>query len=494
MELHENIKEILTQYGLTLLKNNTLVNFMSDSNCFNEFRPAKQALKSILSKYGEEIYNLKINNSVYENRFNQMKHDFHQTSGVQLELVDYLYDSIAFSINWNNDVINSLNILRRSSLNNVNAPINNNKFLFYATLYHHFGINITSIMGKKGDCETYLYPDPWGSKEIRHPFKEPADKNWKQYFSANQTMQYIQRINWDSASGIGAVIGYNGLRALDFDNITMMDQCGGERSERLDRYVEKLLSILGLPSDYQWVVLSGSGLGIHIIFRTEDLNDFSCSSVGFIPNKTTKINHEDFERVELRWQDHLVLPPSRSINYYTLYEEDPDTYIRFPQLLSYNFYFGSFPNTPPQFISIDNLNNILNYLAAEVETVTYVQGARILGLSKRTTNIDSWFGQREIFRGTHDWCKSCKSNGNEEYIIYLLRNQTVDNGYLEKAVQLLKDSDSSICHYNLSSLIANNVIIGTKDEAINHYNHAKANPDIASEDLEFLASKISEMS
>lgn len=475
MEIHIALKEILKEFGIKLLLDNHLVNFLADKSCFQEFRSAKKAIKEILQKYGDNIYELKSHNLPYKNEIAQYKLEFYKATGFQKELVSYLFDCISYSLDWDNDISNSLLKLRNTNLSSIPQRARDNKLLFYANLYHYFGINITGIFGKESDLPTYLYRNPWGSNEIRHPFKEPGDPNWKNFFSEQQTINYIQNINWNEASGIGAVIGYNGLRALDFDNLDILDNYGGGKSEKLDRYISMILKILELPKDYQWVTLSGSGRGIHVIFRTSEIDDFKCDSVGFLPNKKIKAEKQGFERVELRWKDHLVLPPSKSINYYN------ENLAYFPELWHYHFYFNDFPNYPPKTVEIDKLNNLLNYLTAEIDMITFIGSAKIIGHVKNTTEIDSWGGDHVRFHATQKWAELCKSTVCEEYISYLLGNKNTRQDNINEAIEILNNSNTSIAHYNYSSLIANRILPGSKQNAIYHYNEAAKDTNLKDE-------------
>lgn len=162
-----------------------------------------------------------------------------------------------------------------------------------AGYYHQLGMNITCIRGSKDSDSSY---------------KAPVNLDWEDYFSCPQTSEYILAQDWDNATGIGLVLGYGGYRALDIDDISSeiiygTETINGTKKTLLNEFISDCLSMLKLPSNYPWVVISGSGKGIHIIFKTKDLNGFICKSWAFSPIKED--NTKKFKIFELRWRDSM---------------------------------------------------------------------------------------------------------------------------------------------------------------------------------------------
>ena len=486
MDIHIAVKEILAQYGLELIRDSKLVNYLADVNCFAEFHSAKNILKELLTSYGENIFSIKIHNEPYELELIKYRSEFSKAHGYQIEIINYLFDSISYGLSWENNADYSLKKLRNTHSYSEKTSKSNNRLRFFANLYHYFGINVTCIKGKPEDKVTYLYDDPVTGVELRHPFKEPSDSNWKSFFDEEQDVDYISDQDWEEASGIGAVIGYNGLRALDFDDVYFLNP-NHRNLEIFGLYVNKVLDLLNLPSDYQWVVKSGSGCGFHIIFKTKEISDLGCDSVGFVPSEKSIKECGRFARMELRWKDHLVLPPSKSIGYYD------DDLLYFPECQWYTFYHGNFPNYAPKEVEIGNLNNLLNYFSSVISKVSYVGTAPIIGNKKLTTNIDSWGGNHIQFKATENWAKACQSNDNEEYVTYLLKDSYKKPDNLQKAVEILRRYNSAISHYNLASLIANNKIEGTKSEAMTHFSIAQQCKDIDVEAIDLLKRDVERM-
>ena len=163
---------------------------------------------------------------------------------------------------------------------------NDVSLLLYANYFYNFGFNVTCIKEKKN-----LY-----NSNHHDLLKAPCHK-WNHFNSERQKIETLRRYDWPNGSGLGVVLGYNKLRALDIDD------CGDIN------IFSDFLNILGLPQDYKWVVQSGSQRGGHILFYCEE-HKYNTSDNKI---KAFKPNNEYiglFKQIELRWKNHLVLPPS----------------------------------------------------------------------------------------------------------------------------------------------------------------------------------------
>lgn len=78
---------------------------------------------------------------------------------------------------------------------------------------------------------------------------------WDKWQTEKQTVDDIYNMDWTNATGIGGVMGINAIRCFDIDGI--------ENPE----LIKMMLTDLGLPETYNWVIQSGSGSGYHIYFR-----------------------------------------------------------------------------------------------------------------------------------------------------------------------------------------------------------------------------------
>lgn len=198
-----------------------------------------------------------------------------------------------------------------------------NLFL-YANYYHRLGFNITHIV-----------PDINKKRNTnKNPYKSSTNDRTHLRFQ-RQEFSEIESFNWNDALGIGTELGFNGLRALDFDN------------SNDEFFISWVLDCLELPSNYEWVIQSGSKNGFHILFYSDNHN-FPVQRdriKAFNPNSA---NSEYFKRVELRWTKHLVLPPSqhKSGN-------------------KYDFSFCDLPLSKPKTVSISLIEKCLKEICYE---------------------------------------------------------------------------------------------------------------------------------
>lgn len=316
----------------------------------------------------------------------------------------------------------------------------NTDLLLYANYYHNLGMNITHLSGNHNKS-----------------YKEPTDQQWQEYITKKQNIEYLNAQQWDEATGLGIVLGYNQYRAIDVDDFFYKPLIADEeyeimgliREDQLWEFIQTCLELLKLPNDYSWVVKSGSGHGCHIIIKVEDIQNFDVSAVPYAPNsKHTSTNDNNFvdwasfRRMELRWKDHLVLPPSihKTGN-------------------KYEFYHKNLPNYAPIEVSIENLNNLLNYYCGEEEYSNYNYNDKKLYLTrlkKQMANHDSWIFRLgyETIEDNLNWLLKCNSSEalNSLGIAYVLgKGVQVDN---KKAKSYFELSNNSHAHFNLANLIA----------------------------------------
>ena len=106
------------------------------------------------------------------------------------------------------------------------------------------------------------------------PMKTP-DHPWEHYIYRRQTEEELSLLNWGWARGLGTAIGFNKLRVIDVDNCAFSD----EIKDITDETIKRFLMRLGLPSNYEWVIESGSKKGFHILFYAEDYNELFNSKI-----------------------------------------------------------------------------------------------------------------------------------------------------------------------------------------------------------------------
>jgi len=159
-------------------------------------------------------------------------------------------------------------------------------FQLRAFEYHQLGFNVTCIKDERTEFSN------------RYDVYKSPSHEWMNFEKSRQNYQDLVSYDWENAIGVGVVLGYNNLRALDIDNCSDWE------------FIEMVLDQLGLPPDYEWVVKSGSHNGYHILFYADE-HSFPLKNMRVIRAYRSNVYYYDvFDKIELRWSKHLVLPPS----------------------------------------------------------------------------------------------------------------------------------------------------------------------------------------
>lgn len=310
-----------------------------------------------------------------------------------------------------------------------------------AGFYHSLGMNLTCLKGNVNDPKSY---------------KDPVDKDWELYFSKPQSIEYVLGQDWENASGIGLILGFNEYRAIDIDNIRSgLAQYFGSDLDYyypLGDFIKDCLSILKLPPDYEWVVESGSGQGLHIIFKAKDIPGFECRSWAFGPSPYDDF-HQDFECFELRWKDHLVLSPSKHTSGNR-----------------YSYVWTDFPSSIPKYVEIDDINNFINEFSLRAKKSSYTYGNKKTPgkyiYYKRGRDIGGSWGS--FFCDVEDnyfWLKECHSSKAllQLGVCYMMGRGDAKTDFV-KAAECYKKSNIPEAFYNLAYLMSVGAISTTKAE------------------------------
>ena len=225
-----------------------------------------------------------------------------------------------------------------------------NRLLTMATYYHAMGMDLSIIQGHGDDNKSYKNPG------ICDPFPVSG-------FLNNQSNGVSSLFNqsWRIATGIGVCLGHNHIRAIDVDwidyncQVLSVDENGNQYFDRIGGVLTKVLEELGLPTDYPWVVISGSEIGFHVLFETNDIDD-DINSISFTPNDDycSDWYGPHFKRMELHWNGHLVLPPS-------IHNSGSE----------YTFRHRRLPSIAPTNICLSKLNDMINHFCAQGVFTTY---------------------------------------------------------------------------------------------------------------------------
>lgn len=286
---------------------------------------------------------------------------------------------------------------------------------FMSMYYRQFGMNITQM------------------RDNGH--KEPTDISWKNYIDQPQPLEYLLSMDWNKSYGIGIVLGYNNYRAIDVDyvDINLLDNLYGE-GKGLDRFIDDVLDFLDLPSNYPWVIYSGSGVGFHIIFKTREK----------VENRSLGSNNQFafFQRIELRSTEHLVLPPSLHISG-----------------LMYRFREDRLPSVSPNEIQICSLDNMLEHYCSEliITDLTYkeqtIQIAQFLKLESGSSSCN-WETSDTYNEDSIKWLEDSNTDENKNTLAirYLLQKDVPFDDV--KVKSLLSESHTPTAIFNLLSLCA----------------------------------------
>lgn len=99
MELHQALKDIISQRGKGLLENPQIINYLLDYRCFVDKPATKLILRDIInSGYAGEILCIDTNAPAWQTKFKHYVHEFIDSCGYKEELATYVFESIAFAL------------------------------------------------------------------------------------------------------------------------------------------------------------------------------------------------------------------------------------------------------------------------------------------------------------------------------------------------------------------------------------------------------------
>lgn len=161
--------------------------------------------------------------------------------------------------------------------------------------YKSFAENYYNL-GLKPTCISYL-KTKYNVPE-QNPDKSPCH-SWRRWQIRSPSKKEVLDLPWNFANGIGTVLGFTN-RCIDIDNCTD------------ENVLQEALNILGLPEKYEWVVKTPNGFHIHLTSHSSlpfiSNKELSEGVLSLIPNELYK---NKLTRIELRWGNHLVLPPTK---------------------------------------------------------------------------------------------------------------------------------------------------------------------------------------
>lgn len=222
----------------------------------------------------------------------------------------------------------------------------------WANYYYNMGFNVTHIIPLLNEGKA------------KNVFKSPTNDRHK-LKNLRQSLEEMNSFDWEMSTGVGVVLGFNKLRAIDFDfSRWNRDVIPNKRNQ----IINLCLQNLHLPTSYEWVILTPNG-GFHILFFSGHHNIPVKENLtrAFTPNvkyyhycDEYHISAYHFKQIELRWDKHLVLPPSTVETIIHQETENRSFQTPFKELSNYEFYFKNIPKNPPLEIAANNIQNLLN--------------------------------------------------------------------------------------------------------------------------------------
>lgn len=198
----------------------------------------------------------------------------------------------------------------------------------FASYYYNLGFNVSCIHGEK-------------TNHNKPPYSKNPYHEWEHLKTTRQQLSDTLNYDWESAIGIGAILGHNNIRAID--------GCSSKE------FLAEVLILLSLPTNYEWVVQSGSKNGFHIYFQSPS-NEFFPNDGKVKAYKPDSQFENVFRKMEFRFYNHIILPPSIHSN-----------------SNKYTFLNVEIPLKEPRKLSISNIFKLIENVANLKSKSTYVE-------------------------------------------------------------------------------------------------------------------------
>lgn len=106
MELHKAIKEIVASKGADMITNAQIINYLLDYQAFKDKPATKLILRDIIDLgYSKRVVAIDSKDYNWHSKFLQLKQEFINNCGYKDDLTLYVFDSIAYGLSWQDDVI-----------------------------------------------------------------------------------------------------------------------------------------------------------------------------------------------------------------------------------------------------------------------------------------------------------------------------------------------------------------------------------------------------
>lgn len=320
-----------------------------------------------------------------------------------------------------------------------------------------------------------------GNDDIKDSYKKPQE-----------IINNIGQI-WDKHTGIGVYLGNNNdYRAIDIDDFQILIRENSDSDyQKLYNlansfFINKCMTILGLPEDYEWIIRTPHGWHIVISAPSFGFEQVSYNAKKELMPNIISGNIIHFSSIELLWKGFLVMPPSQYGNYN-----------------SYSFY-NQYPKNSPIRVGAAQLLEFICTFCGEYQYITDLN----------TYNLIPIIGNAHLFphyefkcgNGSMDYENDDESNNiikNEQFLkmcrnplgfnmlgFYLVNNDLnkiykVDQG-LDSAIKCFRMANDGWGHYNLACLMAIGAMDGGIKEFYKHIELSIGFPNEYKEQLKIL--------
>ena len=181
------------------------------------------------------------------------------------------------------------------------------------------------------------------------PYEERHDSFYKDWKSIRTDVDYqniFNQINWNNKEGIELITGKKGSMVVSFRK--------DEESNYSKQSLSKVLSILGLSKDYEWVVESDYSYGIVL-------------DVHSLPSGKITKKYRDFH---LYWEDFYPLPPGMNNYRYWFTNGFPRKH---PEAMAWNVFMEKLQE-------IDKLHLLVDEVVRAERRKNEIIGKTILGI------------------------------------------------------------------------------------------------------------------
>ncbi|EGN57445.1 hypothetical protein PRBRB14_21940 [Hallella multisaccharivorax DSM 17128] len=301
-----------------------------------------------------------------------------------------------------------------------------------------------------------------GVKRILRKF--PMDDEDDNEFSESDIMKSdgVDSLYWDENNFLAIELGgkskfraicFNGLSQEIVNEITSLKDNPFSLASNFDKFLNEVLTFLGLPTDYPWIVIDPKNDGVSIIVESGNMRDTRIETmegyvnVQFLENRDNLFNSADFDSVQIKWNAFQKVPPSI---------DDSDR-----QCWFWNY---SLPDTPPQTTSFTKIDELLYTYCSKVDYKPFDYQGTMYYLAIRHRIKDMWVNGVEkayYVDNSKEWISTSETKDalNERGICLALGLKGFGkNPYMAK--ECFEKANNDEAKYNLASLIACEIIPG----------------------------------